>query len=399
MSEKLIPMQISSIEQNIVDQLSPRDEFISEQGHITEINLAAIPTIDITPLKHIKKLRLANLEITDFPDWIFSFPKLELLDLDLNELTEIPSNISELSSLHTLEISNNFLVEIPFSLTELYNLRKLSMWGNPDLALPSWISQIKSLEILHLDDILLHELDEQILNSLPNLEELDLGRNIIRNIQEINLDLPNLTSLDISDMDLAQLPKWVKKHQRLKYLSLAGNPLLNLDEIDITFPDLDELSLNEMGLSSLPVWIFRHPKLTYLGLANNQIQYLTPKILGLKHLTSLRLDDNPLLAIPQLLLSQIPTPDQGSDNYGLCIDQNRQVEYLPSIETDPEAIFLEDLLQKGMEDYAYPLINQNRVYSRLLWERDQPSWNYPLLSKFLTTHPKTIQIEPFEMLL
>jgi Leucine-rich repeat (LRR) protein len=82
-------------------------------------------------LTNIKKLVLANKNISRLPESIYLLSGLEELDLSNNLLTVLPENITKLRSLKKLNISSNKLNDLPLEFFRLYSLKLIDIRNNP----------------------------------------------------------------------------------------------------------------------------------------------------------------------------------------------------------------------------------------------------------------------------
>jgi Leucine-rich repeat (LRR) protein len=171
---------------------------------------------------------------------------LETLDLSFNEIEYLDSNLTfkYLNSLKYLNLSNNKLKTLdPFTLSQLHQLNLAS--NNLRYLDENFFSYLKSLKILTLSFNKINSTDflKTSKNYLKNLEILDLEKNKIVLIQEIdfqsyfNLSYLNLNSNPIQSihenafMGLKQL-----KTLRLSYTKINSLFLnLNIKELDLSF--------------------------------------------------------------------------------------------------------------------------------------------------------------------
>ncbi len=141
----------------------------------------------------------------------------------LENLEELPQEIGELKSLEKLIIDNGngcaMNVGIPSTIGQLTNLKKLTLfgaldyrdeWGKPDT------SKIKKLP--------------STLANLPNLEELDLGRNGLLTIPDVVWSLKKLKILKLDFNDFKEIPSSILNLTHLMVLSVSCNYHLKLPD-------------------------------------------------------------------------------------------------------------------------------------------------------------------------
>ncbi len=104
---------------------------LSIQSHVDAIFL--LPT-EISQLSQLKTLLILNVELKEFPKWIFKISQLEYLMLRGHAIKEIPIGISQLKKLKKLRIENCDLTQLPIDFNLLTKLEKLSLTANYHLA-------------------------------------------------------------------------------------------------------------------------------------------------------------------------------------------------------------------------------------------------------------------------
>src|SRR6266568_6393702 len=107
-----------------------------------------------------------------------------------------------------------------------------------------------------------------------------------------------LTSLDLSDLQLAELPREIGQLTNLQTLSLEDNQLTQLPPEIGQLTNLQTLALEGNQLRQLPPEIGRLTNLQTLALESNQLTQLPPEISQLTNLQTLSFTDNPNLLTP-----------------------------------------------------------------------------------------------------
>lgn len=180
---------------------------------------------------------------------------------DNNGISHIPQ-FPELN-IKTLSFSNNKIVTIaPKAFQNLTALRSLDISFNkltsaalkPEvfqgLYDPATFAPLKDMSFLSLANNDIHTLDPDLFEHFPNLEALSLSHNPFKIIDPNTAiaisTLHSLKTLDLSDMELDELPKYLLHSPRqLKVLNMSGNLFETLPETLQDAINLEELNLND----------------------------------------------------------------------------------------------------------------------------------------------------------
>lgn len=212
-------------------------------------NLTRIPNFR----KSTKKLILANNQIQDIPNGIFSsHGALEVLDLSHNNLTNLRSySFKGLANLLRLNLNSNKLGKKNKTLSKncfkyLPKLRHLSLKGNTFTKFPD-ISSIRSLQILNATFINGMTFYQQS-SSLENLAYLDLSGPSSCKPKSLNKHtfsaLPSLLYLDVSNIDLGSIMKETFSQMKyLQYLDISYNTRLGFVGVENVTHDLPNTSI------------------------------------------------------------------------------------------------------------------------------------------------------------
>lgn len=110
--------------------------------------------------------------------------------------------------------------------------------------------------------------------------------------------LAQITTLDLSSLNLVLLPSEIAKLTRLEVLKLSGNNLKSLPDVLKDLTKLKTLNLSDNKFVILPEVLEECKELTVLNLANNRLIELPKEISALKNLEDLNLADNNLETLP-----------------------------------------------------------------------------------------------------
>jgi GTPase SAR1 family protein len=146
---------------------------------------------------------------------------------------------------------------------------------------------------LDLSGMQLTELPESI-GQLTQLTSLNLSFNQLTALPDSLSQLTQLTSLDLSYNQLTALPDWLSQLTQLTSLYLSFNQLTALPDSLGQLTQLTKLNLSHNRLTALPDWLSQLTRLTFLDLFGNQLTALPPSLAQLEHLTKLNLNGNPL---------------------------------------------------------------------------------------------------------
>jgi leucine-rich repeat protein SHOC2 len=254
------------------------------------------------------------------------------LDVRRNRLTKLPINIGSLVALTKLYLTNNDLTDLSLlrSLPTSTNIRffgkitdrdktKLSEWKGEWFVDP-YCSRNKYglIKILGLDRIFrdLAELSEPFSLDLSNLQLGEIPESVcnLRQIDRLNLfnnkltelpnefgNLSNLTHLDLRYNRLRKLPDSLTKLNKLITLDLYYNQLTELPIGIGNLVNLVELNLYSNKISKLPASIGNLSQLKVLDLTYNELIELPIDIGKASELTELRLCSNRLIKLPDSL--------------------------------------------------------------------------------------------------
>jgi predicted DNA-binding WGR domain protein len=109
------------------------------------------------------------------------------------------------------------------------------------------------------------------------------------------------TKLDLSDLNLKEVPDAVFELTNLKELHLDGNLLTNLPDAIKQLKNLEKLNISRCYFEIFPAVIFELTQLTSLNIAQNQIAIIPPEISNLQALKELNLYNCGLNEFPESL--------------------------------------------------------------------------------------------------
>ncbi|MCP9761460.1 leucine-rich repeat domain-containing protein [Lacihabitans soyangensis] len=170
--------------------------------------------------KRLKDIHLANNFIQNTIGIRFKKLKsLELLNFYNNQITSLSENIGLLENLQILDLYHNQLNFLPQNIVNLKNLQTLAVSNNNLWEFPSTFQELPNLKILYA-----HHNKLSLVNFLPpNIENLDLGFNLLESVPAALKTVPHLTDLDISNNKITSGAEVLKQIPDLKKVFLALN--------------------------------------------------------------------------------------------------------------------------------------------------------------------------------
>lgn len=164
--------------------------------------------------KHIIELKLYEIGMSQFPQWITQLKFLKKLVLRKVGLNSISINIGNLTLLQYLDLGRNDIKILPESIGKLQNLNELYLENNQMAFLPQSIGRLINLKDLNLNNNLLTCLPETISN-LDSLEWLQLLNNRFKEIPEIIGELKSLRSLFLTSGKFLNTPDCIQDKKNL----------------------------------------------------------------------------------------------------------------------------------------------------------------------------------------
>lgn len=313
----------------------------------------------------ITKLSLRGFHVYEIPSQFQQLTALRNLELIDSFVIDIP-DLPNLSRLQTLGLENNcYLNNIPFycmkqlivlniarcpklfkslkSIHRLTTLRQLTLTRNT-LQSTEFLTKSTNLTTLEMDEpetnlCLLSKMDflrtlilksatnsmelSNVICSLTNLENLELSKNEINNLQGVNAltnlttlnvnqtppmsltlsiqDLTNLTNLKLKLAQFKETPEHLDSLLHLRTLDLEGNSLENLPKKLSVLTNLTVLDISHNDFKQFPEVITSFTRLRILCLDNNEITCIPGELADFPHLNLLSLKSNRISRLPRAL--------------------------------------------------------------------------------------------------
>jgi Leucine-rich repeat (LRR) protein len=192
--------------------------------HTLEIGGRGLGELSPLILDIFENLKVLNLSYNDIRsiDSITQLRGLSKLNLARNRIEELPDNLNQLTCLIDLNLSNNFISEYPLVINQIQTLKILDLSGNNLTTFPP--IRLPNLDILALEsnEITFNEIVSED-DSDDDSEDDHIG---------LDIDIPDVVSLDISYNNLSSIPKFIYSLHYLCILHLSDNniPKSDLDE-------------------------------------------------------------------------------------------------------------------------------------------------------------------------
>lgn len=152
-------------------------------------------------------------------------------------------------------------------------------------------------ELVDLSFMDLTEIPEQIFQ-LSKLKRLEITDNNISDIPECFFNLSNLEYLDFSRNKIHQIPSSISKLSNLKVLKISGNLLESIPLDLFSNIELTQLNFSDNQINSIPSEIIKLSNIEYLNFSNNELEEIQSSILHFSKLNSLNISGNKIKFIP-----------------------------------------------------------------------------------------------------
>lgn len=186
---------------------------------------------------NLETLHVVNCKVQDIaPGAFMSMPMLKVLDFSNNELTIInKADFSHLGNLEDLNLAVNGLIDLKDDVFEnVPTLVGLNLDGNKisDLKPKTFEVISGTLSKLHIESCDLQAMPTEVLSQLPNLVDLEMNDNPIKEIPDGTWDnLGNLRRLDMNQCQLGNIG----------FTSSTFRNLNNLQFLNLGFNEINEI--------------------------------------------------------------------------------------------------------------------------------------------------------------
>ncbi|XP_070602237.1 leucine-rich repeat-containing protein 40 [Erythrolamprus reginae] len=206
------------------------DEIINPNGEfpMTAMTLPSQSKINMHAITALKTLDYSEKQAVVIPDEVLNAVgdnPVSTVNFSKNNLTEIPARIVELKeSVSDINFSFNKLSSVSLELCMLHRLTHLELRNNILTSLPDEIEALAKLRTINLA-FNRFKIFPNVLYRILTLEAILLGNNQIGSLDPQQLQkMEKLSTLDLQNNDLLQIPSELGNCDSLRVLLLEGNP-------------------------------------------------------------------------------------------------------------------------------------------------------------------------------
>ncbi|KAH3759628.1 villin 1 S-like [Pelomyxa schiedti] len=221
----------------------------------------------------------------------FGFP-----GIPRNEMGNDQSNDAGRSTASSLHLGNRKLKEIPPDVYQHAATLSIINLSCNDIVSLVGISRLKCLTSIDVSENKISELPTEFFQ-LRDLLFLKLSRNVLSSLGPIG-NFRQMTELNASNNALTAIPSSIMACEALRVLNLSYNSIKQIPMQLCALPSLTHLILNNNVIEQLPAEISVLTTLTLLNLAENELNEIPPAIGKLTLLGKLYLDNNNLEVVP-----------------------------------------------------------------------------------------------------
>lgn len=275
------PISKIDLSENYLEDLPER---LAVFGDVSVMNLmynsfSKLPSV-LLAFEKLRSLNLSKNKLTELPEhFAGAFPELKILNLGENQLHSLPSSFGALENLQEVYLNQNKLESIPESLCFIRTLTHLHASNNMITQIPEDIGQLNTLMVLDLSINKISKIGEGI-KRLLRLQELRLNDNLLESVPFI----PRSTQLHLLDVSINKLvslhPDLFSNTPNIMTLFLRRNKLTDIDAINANYlPKLTTLDVADNNLSDLPNSLGHIDSLKHFTQDGNRIRCIRVNIL------------------------------------------------------------------------------------------------------------------------
>jgi Leucine-rich repeat (LRR) protein len=245
----------------------------------------------------ITHLGLYLLDSRELPAKVAQCINLRELEIGSCRIRKMPSWLADLKHLEVITVSKSDLKRISFRRVHSGSIKSVSLPYNAFRRVPKGLTGLDSLEELNLTGNRLTTLP-RFLNQFPKLVFVNMGYNRFR--REKMKENSTIKSINLSHNRMKNMPFSLAGFSGLVSLNLSYNALRKIEK-DIGGKSLLAVNLYSNHLAQIPKVVIGHAGLLNLDLSHNDIVEVPTTIEGMKSLTDLSLWDNEVSQLPNEL--------------------------------------------------------------------------------------------------
>ncbi|KAJ1273954.1 hypothetical protein BS78_05G025500 [Paspalum vaginatum] len=197
--------------------------------------------------KHLRSIVVNHILSTTVLTAIFQIKNLKYLEMSLLQCKALPEAISNIWSLQAVHLTYSGLLELPKSIGKLHKLRTLNLSNSQKLkCLPDSIGNCNTLSSTVLCYCMKLIALPKSIGKLHNLRTLNLSRcKGLKCLPDSIGDCDMLSSIDLCNCEkLTALPNSIGKNEKLRVLRLGYTKIKNLPSSTTTLRNLECLDLH-----------------------------------------------------------------------------------------------------------------------------------------------------------
>uniref|UniRef100_A0A672LJ22 Leucine-rich repeat protein SHOC-2 n=1 Tax=Sinocyclocheilus grahami TaxID=75366 RepID=A0A672LJ22_SINGR len=203
----------------------------SKEEPKTAMTLPSQAKINVHAIKTLKTLDYSEKHEASIPDEVFDAvddSPVANVNFSKNQLTAVPSRILQLKdTLADINLGFNKLTSIPVDFSMFKQLVHIDLRNNLLISLPMQLEGLTKLRSVILSFNRFKSFPE-VLYRISSLETILISNNQVGGIDPVQMKtLNNLSTLDLSNNDIMQVPPELGNCTSLRALMLDGNPFRN----------------------------------------------------------------------------------------------------------------------------------------------------------------------------